>query len=140
MRLKILFLLIILIFLIGCNQPPEVCFENGCFQVEVADTLEKRQKGLMFRESLDSEEGILYVFPTIKKHPFWMKNTLIPLDIIWFSEDQEIVFISENTQPCQEDPCLLIPSLEVSKFALEVSAGSVERLGLKEGDKAEFKI
>ena len=66
------------------------------------------KNGLMFRENMDSDRGMLFIFEKEGEYPFWMKNTLIPLDIIWINKDKEVVFISENAQPCEEGkPCLL---------------------------------
>jgi len=106
-------------------------------KVEVADTMQKRQKGLMGRESLADNEGMLFIFPTNSIHPFWMKNTLIDLDIIWISDDLKIVEIWENapasTPGGPKDPKRYQPK-EKSKYVLEVNAGFVSKNGVKVGD------
>lgn len=117
----------------------EVCFPNYCFSVETAETPEVREKGLMFRKTLGQNEGVLFIFPKEENYFFWMKNTLIPLDIIWINQNKEVVFISENNQPCEENDCPLISPDEKAKYALEINAGLTEKMGLLKGNKIEFK-
>lgn len=112
-----------------------VCFRNHCFDVELAITPKERSIGLMFREKLNSKMGMLFVFEEEGKHSFWMKNTLIPLDIIWINENKEIVFISENTQPCEKSSCPIIKSTENAKYVLEINGGISKKIGLVVGDK-----
>ncbi len=92
----------------------------------------------MFREELDSNKGMLFVFSDEAKHSFWMKNTLIPLDIIWINENKEIVFISENNQPCVFDFCPAIYPDEKAKYVLELNGRTISKINLKVGDKASF--
>ena len=123
----------------------KVCFNNynnSCFNVEIADNKEEREKGLMFRENLPENNGMLFVFPQEDRYGFWMKNTLIPLDIIWFNENKKIVYIKENAQPCLNfnDDCeSFIPDKE-ARYVLEVNAGAIERYGIKVGDEVRIKI
>lgn len=147
-NLKILiwiFALMALVVLIsGCigNQDIEVPEQNqvfindNCFYVELATTPDDRARGLMFREHLDPDKGMLFIFEEEGVHPFWMKNTLIPLDIIWISEDKEVVFISKNTQPCKTDICPSINPSKKAKYVLEVNGGISDKIGLNVGDKA----
>ncbi|MCX6815196.1 MAG: DUF192 domain-containing protein, partial [Candidatus Aenigmarchaeota archaeon] len=96
--------------------------------------------GLMDRNYLASDKGMLFVFANEGVYPFWMKNTLIPLDMIWLDSDHGVVFISRDTQPCKQDPCPTINPGKNAKYVLEVNAGVSDRIGLKEGDKASFEI
>lgn len=141
MKKKILLIIILLAILYGYNikKQNQVCFENTCFDVELAKSIEKRNNGLSFRESLDSKKGMLFIFNKQGKHSFWMKNTLIPLDIIWIDENKEIVFISENTQPCRQDSCHIIKPTENAKYVLEINAGLSEKIGLFVGDEIIIK-
>lgn len=138
----IAFLLIIsLIFIaVSMNNEKEkqsqVCFKNYCFNVELAKTAEEMRNGLMFRQGLDSDKGMLFIFEKEGEYSFWMKNTLIPLDIIWINKDKEVVFISENTRPCEEGkPCLSVNPDRDAEYVLEVNGGTAEKIGLKVGDK-----
>ena len=115
-----------------------VCFEDTCWDVEVVDTLETRTQGLMFRESLSENSGMWFVFPGNGTYPFWMKNTLISLDIIWVNENLEVVYIA-NAIPCEADPCPNYNPRVLAKFVLEINAGSAERAGLKVGDVLVFR-
>ncbi|MDD2665965.1 MAG: DUF192 domain-containing protein [Methanocellales archaeon] len=140
----ILALVTLAVLIIGCisDQPPEVskqnqvCIKGTCFYVELATTPDERARGLMFREHLDPDKGMLFIFEEEGVHPFWMKNTLIPLDIIWISEDKEVVFISKNTQPCEADICPSINPDKKAKYVLEVNGGVSDKIGLRVGDKA----
>ena len=79
----------------------QVCFGQKCFFIELAKTEAERNQGLMYRKELDKNKGMLFIFDKEGSHPFWMKNTLIPLDIIWIDSRGKIVFISQNVQPCK---------------------------------------
>lgn len=93
--------------------------------VDVADDAASRAQGLMNRESLGDNEGMLFVFPTQDLLTFWMKDTLIPLDIIFFNGLGQVIG-SDTMTPCTEDPCLRYTSSGPSNIALEVNAGFVE--------------
>ncbi len=113
-------------------------------KVEIADTVAKRAKGLMFRKSLSENEGMLFIFPLEGKHTFWMANTYIPLDIIWISSDMKVVHIEENVPPCTETGslqalCKLYRPGEDAKYVLEVKAGWVGKKAVATGFPVEFK-
>lgn len=117
-----------------------VCFNSRCFSVETASSFMARAKGLMFREKLDSGSGMLFVFPNNAKHAFWMKNTLIPLDIIWINADKEAVYIAKNVQPCKISNCPAVYPDKPARYVLELNAGKTDEIGLKPGDKIEFDL
>jgi len=122
------------------NKKNQVCFKNNCFEVELAITPEERNRGLMSEESLGQNRGMLFIFQEEGRYTFWMKNTLIPLDIIWINSNNEVVFISENTQPCKEDSCpLIIPNKE-AKYVLEINGGISKEIGLGVGDRVEMNL
>lgn len=129
-------------FFTGCFGPsqPRVCFDKDCFYVEVASTPEERAKGLMFRESLGADRGMLFVFEDEERHSFWMKNTKIALDMIWMDSRPEVVFIKNAAQPCLKEECLSIYPDRKAKYVLEVASGTAERIGLKVSDKAIFHL
>jgi hypothetical protein len=118
----------------------EVCYKEHCFLVELAKTKEEKEKGLMFRNHLDKDKGMLFIFDKKEIYPFWMKNTLIPLDIIWIDENQKIVFISKNNQPCLTDNCPSVNPGVKAKDVLEINAGVAEELGIKTGEALEFSF
>jgi hypothetical protein len=147
MNKKLIFIIIIfvailaIIFVIRKNKKQNrVCFKDNCFDVELAITDEEQMRGLMFRNYLDPKRGMLFVFGGESESSFWMKNTLIPLDIIWINENKEVVFISENTQPCKEDFCPTINPNQKAKYVLEINAGISKEIGLKVGDELEISL
>jgi len=105
--------------------------EEFYFYVEMAVTPGQQEKGLMDREVLPEEEGMLFVFNSVRKRSFWMKNTLIPLDIIFLDVDGTINHIHHNAKPQDR---ALITSKRPAKAVLEVNGGMADRLGFKEGD------
>ena len=122
------------------RKETRLCFKDNCFKIELALTSEEKKQGLMFRDHLEENKGMLFVFLTEKKHSFWMKNTLIPLDIIWINENKEVVFISKNNQPCQDNECPTIEPGRKAKYVLELNGGTTDKINLKIGDKANFDL
>jgi len=106
--------------------------------VEIADDVEERARGLMFRNSLEWNNGMLFIFEEERNLTFWMKNTYIPLDMIFINKDLRVVYIKENAQPCLEENCIIYPSNQPAKYVLEVNAGFVEKNKIKIGDRLEM--
>ena len=103
------------------------------FQVELADTPTKQEYGLMCRRSLAADRGMLFVFKgPASDRAFWMRNTLIPLDIIYIRPDGRVLSVAANAQPLNEMP---IPSGGPAKAVLELAAGRAAQIGLAPGDK-----
>lgn len=117
----------------------QVCFDDDCFFVELAITEEQKEVGLMFRGYLEPDTGMLFIFDEPDYYSFWMKNTLIHLDIIWMNEDREIVYIEREAEPCRESCRVLSPS-EKAVYVLEIAGGLADKLGIEEGMKADFFI
>lgn len=112
-----------------------VVFPEGTrVSVEIADTEPVRQRGLMFRERLASTDGMIFVFERKGFYPFWMKNTLIPLDIIWLDEVGRVVSIAASVPPCQVDPCPSYPPSADALYVVEVASGFTKAHGVKVGD------
>ena len=106
--------------------------------VEIADDPSEQAEGLMGRTELGDDRGMLFIFPDSRPLNFWMKNTLIPLDILFFDAGGE--FVSMRTMdPCKIDPCQGYPSDGSAKYALEVEAGFASREGVGEGWRIEMK-
>jgi uncharacterized protein len=106
------------------------------FDVELAVTPAQEEQGLMYREHLDPDAGMLFVFNDTAPRSFWMKNTLIPLDMLFIAADGRIVDIHERAVPLSED---LIPSQVPARAVLELNGGTVARLGIKIGDVVRYK-
>ena len=104
------------------------------FHVELARTEAEREQGLMYREKLASDAGMLFLYPTERPVAFWMKNTLIPLDMLFIRRDGTILSIAERTVPLSE---AAIPSDGPVTAVLEINGGVVSHLGIKPGDRVE---
>ncbi len=107
--------------------------------VEIADTDAKRQRGLMFREQMAPTDGMIFLFDEPGNYPFWMKNTLIPLDMIWLDRDARIVWIAESVPPCKADPCPSYDHQGQALYVVEVVSGFAKQHKLKIGDRLALK-
>lgn len=119
-----------LVFLLSCTMPKliiQTSHDDVVVSVEVAETQLSHQKGLMFRTDLKDSEGMFFVFEDEKLRSFWMKNTVIPLDIIFISANKKIIDILENFQPCIAEPCEAYTSASPAKYVLETNAGFVRK-------------
>lgn len=103
--------------------------------IEIADNDRTRMIGMMCRRSMDDNKGMFFVFPESAPQSFWMKNTLISLDILFIDEKKEIVKIHKKTIPLSEKS---LPSVKNSMYVVEVASGFTDRYGIKEGDKIKF--
>jgi uncharacterized membrane protein (UPF0127 family) len=110
------------------------------FTVEVAESQEKQALGLMFRETMPDDHGMVFIFPAEGMRSFWMKNTKIPLDIFYFDEDLKLVNVSENTPPCRSSRCPGYPSTGPAKYVLELNAGKAAELGARPGDELKLYL
>ena len=134
-----LFILLLCLFISGCIPKNSVCFKKNCFNVEKVSTPEDMTKGLMYRTSLDENSGMLFIFDKEDNYAFWMKNTLIYLDIIWINSSNQISYIHYNATPCGEGDCPpIVPSADAI-YVLEINAGSAEKYNLNIGDKLIIK-
>lgn len=125
----------------GPRPVVKVTYPSGVRIVaELADTPQTRARGLMFRDKLATDSGMLFVFEEAGQWAFWMKNTKVPLDILWIAPDKRIVYIEENIQGCTQDPCPEYQSNKDALYALELPAGSVKREKLAKGMKLDFDL
>ncbi len=115
------------------SLPPQACFGEDCFFIEIADTSEERALGLMGRESLSANQGMLFVFESESIHGFWMKNTLISLDAIWINAQNQVVDV-KTMVPCEKDPCHVYNPNGSSLFVLEINAGLANEYTIQPGD------
>jgi uncharacterized membrane protein (UPF0127 family) len=103
------------------------------FQVEIAQTPSERQRGLMFRTHLADHRGMLFIQPEAGPAAFWMKNTLIALDILYFDSEGKLLALYPNVPPCMSPQCPVYASKGAVKYILELKGGSTERLGIETG-------
>jgi uncharacterized membrane protein (UPF0127 family) len=117
-------------------QPsPRVIFPDGfVIAAEIAADDDTRERGLMFRDQLQPGTGMLFLFPSDGRYPFWMKNTLIPLDMIWLDSGGRVVFIGSDVPPCKVQNCPSVDPGADSRYVLEVAGGVARQHGLKQGD------
>ncbi|MBT3348979.1 DUF192 domain-containing protein [bacterium] len=139
---KVLSLIIVSLFFVGCEfsstkislENPAVQIGGQTFTVEIADTPDSRTMGLMNRHVLPQNGGMLFVFDAPKIHSFWMKNTLIPLDVIWISSEKKVVDF-QKLLPCESEPCPIYSPSEKSQWVLEIGA---DQFSGKIGDAVIF--
>lgn len=103
--------------------------------IEIADTDYDRQLGLMFRKRMEENQGMLFIFPSETVQSFWMRNTNIPLDMVFINNQQKIVTIHKNTETLSDRP---YPSTAPAKYVIEVNAGFTERHNILTGDKVSW--
>jgi len=138
---KLISLLFIIFYqaFILCNDVAVIKLPSGrLIEAEIAKDPISRAKGLMFRHFLKENQGMLFIFENQDFHSFWMKNTLIPLDIIWISQEKRIVYYVENAEPCRKDPCPSYIPIQKAKYVLEVKAGLIKKEKIKIGDRLSF--
>lgn len=119
------------------NSNKNVCFDSNCIKAEVADDSHERSYGLMYRTSLEENTGMLFIFDFSEKHGFWMKNTLIPLDILWLDENKKVIHMV-TAQPCEEEPCLSFAPTRNALYVIETNAGFAEENNIQIGDEVKF--
>lgn len=119
---------------------PSVELGGERFAVEIAETQQKQALGLMFRDSMPADQGMLFIFPIESPRSFWMKNTRIPLDIMYFNKDLIMVGISTDTPPCKVSRCPSYPSIAPAKYVLELNAGKASELGVGLGSRLTLRL
>tara|TARA_Y100000310_G_scaffold280512_1_gene300308 strand:- start:4369 stop:4818 length:450 start_codon:yes stop_codon:yes gene_type:complete len=148
MKAPYLFFFITLIFLTSCTRSIEessVSFASeggkplGNVFVEIADTLEERALGLMHRDALEENKGMFFIFEREDMHSFWMKNTYIPLDIIFISEDLRVVDIIQ-AELCKKSPCKNYTPKEKALYVLEVNQGYSKSKGIELENKVSINL
>lgn len=117
------------------SAEPQVELKGQRFIVELATTPEDQALGLMFRDSMADNHGMLFLFPSAATRSFWMKNTRIPLDIFYFDENLKLVSVAQNASPCRVEQCPLYPSAGPARYVLELNAGKALELDARPGDE-----
>ncbi len=138
--IKLMAMAATILVLSGCDAgEPHVTVAGQRFFVEVADDDASRTRGLMFRDTMADDRGMLFIFDDERPRSFWMKNTRIPLDIIYIDRNFEVVSISADTPPCRSRSrrCPSYPSDGPARYVLEINGGLAAELGLTPGDRIE---
>jgi len=123
----------------AASGPRIVLPDNFVVSVEVASDDPTRQQGLMYRDHMADDRGMIFLFPQAGEYPFWMKNTLIPLDMIWMDAQHRIVHIAHDVQPCKADPCPNYPPNAQAISVLELAAGVAAKHHLADGNILRFE-
>lgn len=131
--------LLLLPVLAGCasQSGPWVELKGRRFAVEIADDDAERTRGLMFRDTMARDHGMLFLFERQQPLAFWMRNTRIPLDIFYFDDARRLVSVV-SAPPCTTPQCPSYPSAGPGRFVLELNAGLARELGTKPGDEIVF--
>lgn len=123
----------------GCASEPWVEIHDQRFSVEVANDDAARAKGLMFRHSMPDDHGMLFIHDREEPQAYWMKNTRIPLDILYFDEDRRLVSAQLGVPACSlGNACPPYPSTGPARYVLELNAGVARDLGVAPGDELVF--
>lgn len=144
-KTRILFcsLFVFMLFLfssVACGKEfVKVFFPDGAvITAELAVTDEERQRGLMYREKINADQGMLFIFEEESIQSFWMKNMNFSIDIIWLDREKRIIHIEHRVPPCPEEPCPTYSSRIPAMYILEIKAGSADKNKLKLYDRLEF--
>jgi len=121
-------------------QGPSVVLKSQRFSVELAETSDKQALGLMFRDELPEDHGMLFIFPSESMRSFWMKNTRIPLDILYFDSNLHLVSMAQQAQPCRTQRCPSYRSEGPARYVLELNGGKAAELGVQPGDVLELDL
>jgi uncharacterized membrane protein (UPF0127 family) len=142
MTRRLLPILLVLLFTTSScrSEEPRVRLKGEWFSVDLATTAEDQRMGLMFRDEMADDHGMLFIFPTENWRSFWMKNTRIALDIFYFDEGLKLVSVAENTPPCRTERCPSYPSKGPARYVLELNAGKAQQLGVEPGDVLELDL
>ena len=143
----LIFTLLIISFFYSINkllsddiESIKVNIKGDVYTLLIADSVEEQSKGLSGLESLDEDKGMIFIFNTPDFYGFWMKDTLIHLDMIWLDENKKVVYIKYNAQPesyFETPPAVYTPTTK-ALYVVELNAGQSERVGLNVGDTIEF--
>lgn len=132
---RFLFVLTLIVSVGACaSDAPWVEVKGERFTVTIADDDQSRARGLMFVDELPDDQGMLFVFRREAPRAFWMRNTRIPLDIIYLDAEFQVVTIIKNAKPCRTQRCPSYPSVKPAQYVLELNGGMSDQLGLEVGD------
>lgn len=146
LRCHFFVIIFLCIALVGCtspareyskiNAPNTLTLAGKTFTIEIADDDAEREMGLRNRTTLAPDSGMLFIFERPQRVAFWMKNTLMPLDILYFDGERRLTQIFPDAPPCERDPCAVYPSdHDDIRYVLELGSGEAHTIGTKIGDE-----
>ena len=134
--MRLLLTVLMIVACAACSAGgPGVEIGGESFSVELAETTQKQALGLMYRDEMPADHGMLFIFKNEAQRSFWMKNCRIPLDIMYFDKDLVMVSASLDTPPCRVSRCPSYPSKAPAMYVLELNAGTASRLGVGPGSQ-----
>lgn len=131
--------LMLLCFSNSFASDSELIINNTVFGVELAITPEERKNGLQHRKNLDHNQGMLFIYPEPRIISFWMKHTLITLDILFFDSNGQLLEAFDEVPPCTISPCKKYTNQKPSQFVLEIPGGIRKKLKIVIGDSFETR-
>jgi len=138
--LSLVMLFFILYQILSTEPAGKICFNQSCVLVEIPNGREEMSRGLMYRESLATDNGMLFVFEKEGIHPFWMKNMKFPIDLIWMDSGGRVVHIECNVPPCRKEPCIVYQPEEKAMYVLEVVGNYTLSENIRKGSSASLLL
>jgi uncharacterized membrane protein (UPF0127 family) len=125
----------------AAEQSPTLRLPDGrSVTLELAVTPHQRNLGLMFRPSMAEDHGMLFLFPQPDRYSIWMKNMLMPIDILWLDARKRIIHMETNVPPCRNEPCLIYQPQTPAFYVIELAAGAAQRADLHPGSVLSFTV
>ncbi len=125
-------------FPLAYSQDASLLLGGKVFQIDTAVTAQERAQGLMHRREMQEDYGMLFIYPEPRPVSFWMKETFVSLDILFFDRDGKLINFFTNVPPCTATPCPMYKSIKSVGYVLELKGGIAPKLALKPGD--QFQI
>jgi uncharacterized membrane protein (UPF0127 family) len=135
-------LLALIVPVAGCAKAPatpSVELKGSTYSIEIAEDNAAREKGLMDRESMPADHGMLFIFQDDAMRAFWMKNCKFPQDMLFFDAQRKLISVQRNVPACTADPCPAYSSGAPARYVLELNAGQAEKLGVHPGDELTIR-
>ena len=134
-------MVLVFVFLWSEVRHIRIFFPDGkTIYADLVKTEEDRMRGLMFRKTLNEDQGMLFVFVSEGLYSFWMKNMNFAIDILWLDRHKRIIHLEREVPPCEKEPCPSYAPRVPAKYVLELKAGSIEKRKLKLYDRIDFII
>jgi uncharacterized membrane protein (UPF0127 family) len=135
-------LLALIVPVAGCAKAPatpSVELKGSTYSIEIAEDNAAREHGLMDRESMPADHGMLFIFQDDAMRAFWMKNCKFPQDMLFFDAQRKLISVQRNVPACTADPCPAYSSGAPARYVLELNAGQAEKLGVHPGDELTIR-